>query len=142
MSLTLKYNEESFAVTILEQALRISEDVQDSFAFSSRPRRTVWFSAVGLRRNFAGPWRVQIWRGDPTNADLLEEGIHDAWDICAAMDKLCSSVSRGTLVVDGGSTLIAENICEAVVKQNPNYITPETADAVVQMLVYGTIPHK
>lgn len=146
MPLTLKYNEGDFASTILDQSRRISEDVQDRFAFNSNPARQVWFHVPRTwicDDSDDQPWTVQVWRGDPLNADLLEEvadvGVRD---ICAAMEYLCSDISRGIRVIDGGSTLVAENIVEAVVKQNPDYLTPETCDAILQMVVYGAIPHK
>ena len=142
----LKYDAPLFAFTILEQARRISEDVQDSFDIRPDPRRQVWFNAISLTPNRGrapfGPWRIQVWKGDPFNADLLEEGTHRVRDICRSMEYLCSDIRRGIRVIDGGATLVVSNIEEAVDKQNPTCLTPETCDAILQMVVYGAIPHK
>lgn len=139
MPLTLKYDEALFADVILSQARTVSEQVRDSYLVNPNPRRSVWFHAVPTRWS---TWRVQTWDGNPDNADLLDEEDASVRDICASMEYLCSGIIRGIRVIDGGSTLVAENIVEAVVKQDPGHLTEETCDAIVQMLVYGAIPHK
>ncbi len=140
MPLTLKYDESEFADVILSQALAVSEQVQDSYLVNPNPCRSVWFRVVPTRWS---TWRVQAWDGDPWGAQvLLDEEDASVRDICASMEYLCSDIIRGIRVIDGGSTLVAENIVEAVVAQNPRYLTEETCDAIVQMLVYGAIPHK
>tara|TARA_R100001198_G_scaffold94980_1_gene79610 strand:- start:530 stop:964 length:435 start_codon:yes stop_codon:yes gene_type:complete len=144
MPLTIKYDENEFAQVILDQARYVSEGVMGSFDITNSPARQVWFNlatfrGVGLT---CRPWRIQAWEGDPTNADLLEEVTCGVRDVCAAMEYLCSDIIRGIRVIDGGSALVAENIVEAVVKQNPRYLTEETCDAIVQMIVYGAILHK
>ena len=138
MPLTLKYDEQEFATVILEQASHVSELVQ--YGCWESPGRTVWLHAVEVKRG--GPWRIQAWKGDPTNADLLEEQVHDAAGICRSMEYLCSDISRGIRVIDGGSTLVAENIAEAVVRQDPEVLTPEVCDAILQMAIWGDVLHK
>lgn len=139
--LTLKYNESDFAAEVVAKAQNYNEQIQDSFDFNDNPARKVWLH-VPLHDIHPTRWRVQAWEGDPLNADLLEEVPALGVDICRSMEYLCSDISRGIRVIDGGATLVAENIALAVVRQDPEVLTPETCDAILQMLIYGAIPHK
>ncbi|MBO18862.1 hypothetical protein [Herbaspirillum sp.] len=141
MPLTLKYDEQEFATTIRDRSADRSWDIQNSFDITDNPARKVWIhAAIDDIRPMR--WRVQAWEGDPFNADLLEEVTCTVRDICASMEYLCSDIIRGLRVIDGGSTLVAENIVEAVVRQDPEVLTPEVCDAILQMAIWGDVLHK